>query len=106
MKITIDDEKYAKLQTRVMDEIIETIISQLENAGVEKDKICELTADLSFCIAAILDASQVMELDGKPVLPFLAFAADDERSEIIANEYGSDMHEDAYGKVYTRFGKL
>jgi len=106
MKITIDDQQYEKLQARLMDEIIETIVLELQNAGVEEEKICELTADLSFSIGTILDASRIMELEGKSVLPFLAFAADDERSEIIANDYGSYLHDDAYGKVYARFGKL
>jgi hypothetical protein len=105
MKITIDEKQYEKLQSRVMDEIIDTIVSELQSAGVEEEKICELTADISFSIGTIIDASRVMELDGKPVLPFLTFATTEDRSEIIANEDGSYMHDDAYGKVYALFGK-
>lgn len=106
MKIAMDDNQYEKLQSRVMDEIINTIIAELQSAEIPEEKICELTADLAFSIGAIIDASRVMELDGRPVLPFLSFALDEDRKEILVNEDGSYMHDDAYGKVYTLFGKV
>lgn len=107
MKIAMDDNYYAKLQDRVMDEIINTIIAELQSAEIPEEKMCELTADLAFSIGAIIDASRVMELeDGRPVLPFLSFALDEDRKEILVDEDGSYMHDDAYGKVYTIFDKV
>jgi len=98
--VTIDCEKFDLLQIRVLDEIARTIKDALHEAGIKQEKIPELTENITFSIAAIVDGSRVMELEGKPVSPVLTFAADEEGTELVSAEGGSWMHEYAISAVY------
>jgi hypothetical protein len=99
MTIKIDEGKFDKCQLRLLEEIARDVKSALEEAGVSAERIQDVTESITFQIAAIVDSSRVMELDGKPLLPFLTFAEDDKREQLIASPGGSWMHEYACGTV-------
>jgi len=69
-------------------------------AGITEDQaLSDVTGSISFSVAAIIDGSRQMDLDGQLVLPFLAFATERNGDEILAAEGGSWMHEYVFGVV-------
>lgn len=100
MNVTIDSERFDELQLRVLRELVTAIRDGLREAGItEEQALYEATGNLSFAVAAIIDGSRQMDLDGEPVLPFLGFAVERNGEELIAAEGGSWMHEYAFGVV-------
>jgi hypothetical protein len=99
LKIRVDEREFDELQLHLIREIIGTIKSQLEESGIPKKKIAEITGDLAFSIAAIIDGSRVMQANSRPVIPVLAFAENSERVSLVARPGGSSMHEYVMGIV-------
>src|SRR5687768_17252881 len=98
MEIIKDSDRFDSFQMRVLQEIARDVMNGLIELGIPPDKLQDATENLTFGIAAIVDGSRVMELDGQPVLPVLTFAADEESTQLI-HEGGSWMHEYAIGTV-------
>ncbi|HEX7890746.1 MAG TPA: hypothetical protein VF522_15405 [Ramlibacter sp.] len=105
MKITVDPQHFEALELRVLEEVVESVIDVLEKAGVRDAALAEAAASISFSVAAIIDGSRVMELDGEPVLPFLTFARGPDESELVASRGGSGMHEYVHGIVEDMLGQ-
>lgn len=82
-----------------MQEMMLSIQSRLQETSLPEDSVDDLTESIAFSVAAIFDASAVMELDGKPVVPFLAFADERNGDNLIAEEGGSYMHEYVFGML-------
>jgi hypothetical protein len=55
--------------------------------------------DIAFSVAAIIDGSRAMELEGQPLIPVLTFAEDPERTELVPRAGGSFVHEYVFGTV-------
>jgi len=72
---------------------------EANNIGLEVAR--EITADATFEIAAIIDGSLIMELDGKTVEPILTFKSNEDA--LVWDEGSSWMHEVVYGWVYDLF---
>ena len=99
MELIEDERSYDTFQIHMLKEIVKDIKEELESAGVASDSVEGHTGNIAFRVAAIIDASRIMESDGKPVLPFLCFARDDSLKEIVSSGGGSWMHEYVFGVV-------
>lgn len=100
MQVSIDSDKFDALQIRLLEEIIRSVAAGLKSAGItEESALSEATGSIVFSIGAIIDGSRVMELDGQPVVPFLAFANERGGNDLLAAEGGSWMHEYVFGAV-------
>ena len=98
MEIVKDSDRFDSLQIRLLAEITRDVMNGLIELGIPSEKLQEGTENLVFGIAAIVDGSRVMELDGQPVNPVLTFAADDDKQQLI-DAGGSWMHEYAMSTV-------
>jgi cation diffusion facilitator CzcD-associated flavoprotein CzcO len=100
MNITLDFDRFDKLQMRVLEEVITSIRDGLREAGMTDDQILrEATGNIAFSVAAIFDGSRVMGLDGEQVFPILTFAKERNSPDLIGTEAGSWMHEYVFGIV-------
>lgn len=102
MTIKDDRNEFEKRQTKLIQEIASSFESRFEEAGLGRDQ--ELLENLVWDIAAILDGSREMKLDGKLLLPFLTFAEKRGGGELVATKGGSWMHEICGGVVDEMFG--
>jgi signal recognition particle GTPase len=101
MNLIYDHDNFEKLQDKIIKEIANSIKNQLLNNNISIEVAKEITADTTFEIAAIIDGSLIMELEGKKVEPILTFKNNDE--ELIWDKGSSWMHEVVYGWVYNLF---
>ena len=100
MKLLTDKDRFDELQMYLISEIISDIRRKLIQAGISGDQLYDLTGKMSFSIAAILDGSRVMSMDGNPVLPVLTFETSRNSGTLTcAEEGGSWMHEYVFGCV-------
>jgi hypothetical protein len=103
MQIREDERQFDRLQLQVLRAIAEAIKRDLQQADLDEDWIRELTGDITFAVAAIIDGSHVIELDGRQVRPVLAFSEDEECTRLVTVQGGSWMHEYAFGVVDSLF---
>ena len=99
MNITENEIAFDKRQLALTREIIRAIKSGLSNSGISEEQLADVTGDVAFSIAAIIDGSRVMQVDGRPLIPVLTFAEDSERTKFIGQPGGSFMHEYVHGTV-------
>lgn len=100
MKITINSDRFDELQLRILEELIGSIRDALEEAGItDAQALREATGSIAFSVAAIIDGSRIMELDGEPVTPVLTFAKEVDGTDLVGAEGGSWMHEYVFGTV-------
>jgi hypothetical protein len=78
---------------------IRTIKSDLADSGISEERLADVTGDVAFSIAAIIDGSRVMQADGQPLIPVLTFAEDSERTKLVVRSGGSSMHEYVHSTV-------
>ena len=93
IEISVDEARYDKLQLHLIGEIIRSIKTDLKEAGIAEERVADVTGDIAFSVATIIDGSRVMELEGQPLVPVLTFAEDAERTKLVARAGGSFMHE-------------
>ena len=93
MEIIRNKTEFDKRQLGLIQEIIRAIKSDLQDAELPDDVLADLTGDIAFSVAAIIDGSRKMRFDGKPLVPVLTFADDNKRTKLIAAPGGSWMHE-------------
>ena len=91
MRVTTNHDEFDKHQKALIKEIAFSLKERLQEMGLGDDR--DLVQGLVFDVSAILDGSREMEIDGKPLLPFLTFADDRNPKELLAAESGSWMHE-------------
>jgi hypothetical protein len=92
---------YEDLQNHLARTIAETIKSELEKRKISTDLVKDITADLTFGIASILDGETIIEIEDGPLKPILTFQTDEDT--LIWNEGASWMHEEVFGWVYDLF---
>ena len=97
--VRVDESHYDKQQWHLIREIIRVIRSDLAQAGIPKSKLAEVTGDIAFSIATILDGCSVVVADGHALIPMLTFAEDGERIKLVTRPGGSFMHEYVYNIV-------
>jgi hypothetical protein len=100
MKITIDSTRFDELQLHLLEEIIASVRDGLREAGITDDQaLYEATGNISFSIAAIVDGSRIMDLDGDAVVPVLTFAKQRNGADLVGAEGGSWMHEYVFSAI-------
>ena len=88
MNLKLEPEKHEKYQQSLIREIVQTIMVKLVEAGLEGEKLEEVTASISFSIASIIDDTTAIEADGVAVNPYLTFRdGDDEVIHCGENAY-------------------
>src|SRR5690242_14929719 len=97
MNITPDENQFHKKRIALLREMVTSFKRELEEAGVREEAIYDLTGRLAFSVGAILDGSRVMDCDGKPLIPYLAFAENSNRKTLVIDPNGSRLHECANG---------
>ncbi len=71
MEVILDPENYLKQQEVFTGEMIARIADHLENAGVKGEQLKELTGNIAFEVACMIDDVSGMELDGDEAHPHL-----------------------------------
>src|SRR5215471_11719938 len=91
---------YDRLQNHILKEITDAVRGHLRLllSGRVSADLNSVTSDIIFSVASTIDGSDAAEDRGTPVIPVLAFAASEERNELVFPElgYGSWMHEYAH----------
>lgn len=95
MKVTNDGEHYDELQILLIEEIVATLRDGLREAGVTEPRVlADATSTLAFAIAAILDGTHELTVDGVEVVPVVTFARERDGDELIAPESGGSWMRD------------
>ncbi|MFD2112710.1 hypothetical protein [Thiorhodococcus fuscus] len=101
MKLTVANSKFDEQQAIFTAEIVERIKIKLQEAGVEQDKLEDLTASIALSITATLDDLAGIEADGVEVHPYLTFRTDDD--ELIHCGENSYTYENVYAAMMKLF---
>lgn len=81
MELKLEIEKFDEYQEIFIEEIVKTIMVKLVEAGLEGEKMEQVTANIAFSIASLIDDTSRIESDGIEAKPYLTFRAKDD--EII-----------------------
>ena len=73
MELKNEGGKYDEYQAIFIGEIIERIKSNLEEAGLSGEKLKDLTGNLAFGVACVIDDTAGIEFDGREINPYLTF---------------------------------
>jgi hypothetical protein len=99
MDLQLNPGKFEQRQAIFVNELTKTIQVKLAEAGLERDKINDLTLSLAFSITCMIDGISGIEADGIGVQPYLTFQVDDELVHCGENSF---MHE----LIYEVIGRL
>ena len=103
MKLIENQGAYEDMQNHLVRAIANSIKSELEDRKLSADLVKDLTADLTFSIATILDASAVVPFLGGTLKPVITFQTNDDT--LVWVGASSYMHDEVYGWVYDLFEK-
>ena len=80
--------------------IITSVRDGLREVGITDDQILyEATGTISFSIAALVDGSRIMDMDGDTVVLILTFAKERNGTDLAGIEDGPWMHEYVFGTI-------
>lgn len=99
MDLELNPPKFEERQAILVNELARTIQVKLIEAGVDRDKVNDLTLSLAFSITCLFDGVSGIEADGMAVQPYLTFQVDD---QLVHCGENSNMHE----LIYDVMGKL
>ena len=99
MELKLNPARFEEHQDIFVTELVKTIQVKLVEAGLESDKVKELTGALAFSITCIFDGISGIESNGTEVQPYLTFQVDDELVHCGENSF---MHE----LIYEVLGRL
>ena len=101
MQLTLHTSKFEEHQAIFISEIVVRIKIKLQEAGVDPEKLEDLTAHIALSVAGIIDDTTSIEADGVEVHPYLAFRTNDD--EIIHCGENSNTYEYVYGAMKKLF---
>lgn len=101
MQLKLDIPKYEEYQATFTAAIVEKVRIKLQEAGVDEDKLEDLTASIALSITSAIDDTAGIEADNVEVRPFLTFRTDDD--EIIHCGENSYTYEYVYGAMQNLF---
>ena len=99
MDLQLDLAKFEERQAIFANELTKTIRVKLAEAGLERDKINELTLSLAFSITCMIDGISGIEADGMDVQPYLTFQIDDELVHCGENSFMHELIYDVLGRL-------
>ena len=86
-------------------EMIARIADHLEEAGMKGDQLKELTGNIAFEVASMVDDVAGLEFDGVEANPYLTFLTGENYDEIIHMGGNSTCHEMVYGILDAMFSE-
>lgn len=92
-----------KQQEVFTGEMIARIADHIEEAGIEGDKLKELTGKIAFEIACMIDDVAGIEFEGDEANPYLTFLGSED--ELIHLGGNSTTHEMVYGILNAMFNE-
>lgn len=101
MEVKLDSNEYLKQQEIFTGVMITRIADHLEQAGISRNHLKELTGKISFEIACMIDDIAGIEFEGDVVHPYLTFNTSDK--ELIHYGGNSTSHEMVYGILNAMF---
>lgn len=101
MKLTLASQKFEEQQAIFTAEIVGRIRIKLQEAGVEQEKLEDLTASIALSIAGVIDDLAGLEVDGLEVHPYLTFRTDED--ELIHCGENAYTYEHVYGAMKKLF---
>lgn len=103
MELKLDIQQFDKLQKLLVEEILLSIRFKLQLVGMQGEELEDLTTQIAFKMASILDDHAAIEVDGVEVRPYLTFrGTDDELIHCGENAYSNEC---IYEAVKKHFGK-
>ncbi len=101
MELKLDTENYDEIQEVFTEEIVRSIAAKLVEAGLEGLKMENLTAEIAFSIASILDDTTHIESDGVEAKPYLTFrTSEDEAIHCGENAYTYELVTPILNKLF------
>lgn len=103
MELKVDADNFMLQQEVFTGEMIARIAEHLERAGIKGDLLKELTGNISFEVASMIDSSSSISFDGDEAHPYLAFLSCDSDNELVHLGGNSTCHEMVYGILNAMF---
>ena len=100
MELQLKLAKFEERQAIFVTELTKTIQVKLAEAGLESDKVKELTGALAFSITCMIDGISGIEADGIEVQPYLTFQIDEELVHCGENSFMHELIYDVLGRVF------
>ena len=100
MELELNLTKFEERQSIFVVELTKTIQVKLAEAGLESDKVKELTGALAFSITCMIDGISGIESDGIEVQPYLTFQVDDELVHCGENSFTHELIYDVLGTLF------
>ena len=97
MNVTTDNGEYDGIQAYFCFELCKAIRADLEEGGVEGEKLKELVGKIGFSIASILDGARA--IDEKAGSPIILYKARKDSEKVLTHESGSFLHEYVFGNI-------
>jgi len=101
MNVKDDRQEFDKRQNQLIRELAYSFKRTLGKMGLGDDR--DLLENLVWDVAAIVDGSRDMKLEGKPLIPCLTFAEKRGGTDLIGTKGGSWMHEICSGVIEEMF---
>jgi hypothetical protein len=101
MQLKLEISQFERLQSIFIAEIVEKIKIKLLEAGLEQEKLEDLTASIALSVAGTIDDLAGIEVAGLEVHPYLTFRTDGD--ELIHCGEKSYTHELVYGAMNKLF---
>ncbi len=101
MRLTLDTAKFEEQQAIFISEIVEKIKIKLQEAGVNPEKLEDLTASIALSVASTIDDTAGIEVDDVEVHPYLTFRVSD--GELVHCSENSYTYEYVYGAMKKLF---
>ena len=99
MDLQLNPGKFEERQAVLVNELAKTIQVKLAEAGLDSDKISELTLSLAFSITSVIDGISGIEADRMDVRPYLTFQIDDELVHCGENSFMHELIYDVLGRL-------
>ncbi|SES84366.1 hypothetical protein [Thorsellia anophelis] len=97
MKLKNDNDTYDEFQNHFAYDLLQIIRQELEQSSLNQMQIRELTTNIGFNIACLLDASIEFSVQGQAITPILTFSTDNET--LLHQDSPSSMHEYIHGNI-------
>ena len=101
MRMILDTSKFEEHQALFISAVVEKIKIKLQEAGVDPEKLEDLTANIALSIASTIDDTAGIEVNSTEVHPYLTFRANDD--EIIHCGENSYTYEYVHGAMKKLF---
>ena len=99
MDLQLNPGKFEERQAIFVNELAKTIQVKLAEAGLERDKVNELTGSLAFSITCMIDGIAGIESDGTDVNPYLTFQINDDLVHCGENSFMHELIYDVIGRL-------